>query len=330
VAKVPSAASSIRLDHRRRGYLVDGELRRGFADDESLSGRARIQIARWAGRFTPEELSGTQRRLLAEPAADRTVRPAQRELRLNQEELRTPELANLYEILGEEERRLVDDPGEEGYPLSTGDLERLTGNTGRQLRKWSDDGVLPGFREGEDRRFWSAALIRAFVMAQASADEKALLGLAARGEAGHFFALMAATLGRAAIDLKVEPDDELRELTARLSRSSRQMVDLDPGGEAVERWRRLLRRRIAERAAKGRAVDVVFSVPRDSGRWAIEVHGGKRALSIHDSRSEAATRAREVAQKRHGLFIELKTDGSVAKEKSYVSVGPMDTGRRSH
>jgi hypothetical protein len=232
----------VRLDHRRRGFLLDGELQEGFADEPGLPDDDRLLIARWAEHFAPERLSDAQRHLLDQPGAERPVSLAQRELQENQRELQSPYLGALFDSLSEEQRRVVEDPGsgEEarrvGYPLSVGDLARITGTTERQVRKWADDGLLPSFREGSQRRFYSAALIRAFAISGASGPEKTILRAAAQGEAGHLFQLMAAIVGRAAPRFPQAQAEQLASLAQELAWSSRLMHDVDQSDEVAEMW----------------------------------------------------------------------------------------------
>src|SRR5262249_1905342 len=158
----------------------------------------RTMIARWAQRFTPSDLSEAQAQLLG-AAGPPQVSVEQAEFIENQRELRTPYLATLFESLSSKEQRLVQSPPLAGekvgdYPLSVGGLSHLTGASERQVRKWADDGVLPSHREGRDRRFYSAAAIRAFALVRAPQHSKALASAAARGEIGQHLQLLAATL----------------------------------------------------------------------------------------------------------------------------------------
>lgn len=232
----------VRLDHRRRGYLLDGELQEGFSDRRDLHEGARLLIARWGKRFAPEHLSDYQSRLLAESDSKPLASLAQRELQENQRELQSPYLAALYESLSKEQRHLVEDPGSSEnakgarYPLTVGSLSRITGATERQVRKWADDGLLPSFREGNQRRFYSAALIRAFAINEVSGPEKAVLSMAAHGQAGHLFQLIAATVGRAAPRFPKAEARQLTSLAQELAWSSRLMSDIDCRDEVARMW----------------------------------------------------------------------------------------------
>ncbi len=219
-----------RLDHRRRGYLLDGELQAGFVDRPELPDRERIAIARWARSFSPDRLSDVQRELLDSPAARRTVSQAQRELQANQRELQLPYVAALSDLLSDQERRVVADPSkvlgkEDGYPLTVGQLARLTDLSERQVRRWADEELLPCFRDEGARRFYSAALIRAFALSDAPTHEKAVLSEAAQGHAGRLFALLAATLARTRAVVAPEHVESLDALAHELSNSSRLMTE---------------------------------------------------------------------------------------------------------
>lgn len=241
-----SHSRRVRLDHRRRGYLLDGKLQKGFPDREDLGDADRLLIARWAQRFAPGRVTDAQHDLL-EGQGERLPSVAQHELQENQRELRLPYIAALYESLTEKQRRLVEEPGSSPrtkgveYPLSVGDLVRLSGVSERQVRKWADDGLLPSYRDGTHRRFYSAALIRAFAIAEASTQEKAVLSAAAHGRAGHLFQLIAATMGRAAASLPGEESVRLVALCQELISSSRLMRDVDHRAEVERMWEEIHR-----------------------------------------------------------------------------------------
>jgi hypothetical protein len=135
VSSRPDTSGLVRLDPERRGYLVDDLLREGFEDDPSLQEADRLRIARWGRQLVPEGLSRAQLRLLASPEGRPEVSRAQRELAQNQDELASAYLGALYRLLDEEQQRVVAEPGGEGYPLSVGDMHRITGQSERQIRK---------------------------------------------------------------------------------------------------------------------------------------------------------------------------------------------------
>lgn len=221
----------IHLDHHRRGYWLDGELQPGFADNPDLADWERLAIARWAEGFTSDTLSPEQERFLAE-APPPSVSPTQAEFAQNQVDLRASYMAALYDSLTDEEREVIHDPSSAPrrpgvrYPLTVGDLAAITGATERKIRNWTDEGLLPAFREGNDRRFYSAALIRAFVLQRTPTHTKAVVAAAARGEAGQAFQLLAATVGRAALQMPPPASEQLTALADELSSASRLMSDV--------------------------------------------------------------------------------------------------------
>jgi hypothetical protein len=230
----------LRLDPKRRGYFLNGKLREGFEDDPDLGARQRGMIARWAQHFTSSALSEAQIELL-EGAGSPQVSLEQKEFLANQRELRTPYLSALFESLSPREQRLIQSPTLAGervgdYPLSVGELSLLTEASERQIRKWADDGVLPSYREGKARRFYSAAAIRAFALARAPQHCKAIATAAARGEIGQHFQLLAATLGRVAVQMPVDIQVRLNALVEDLSSSSRLMPDVNKADELRALW----------------------------------------------------------------------------------------------
>lgn len=182
-------ATRIRRDNHDRGYWLDGELRVGFPDNPKLSPRERLTIARWAEAFTPESLSPEQERLLAEAPPPPSFLPIQAGFAQNQLDLRAPGMRELYDLLGDEEKEAVRDPscsprGQTArYPLTADDIAAITGATESKIRNWVDEGLIPSFREGNDHRFYSAALIRAFVLQRTPTHSKAVVSAAARGKA---------------------------------------------------------------------------------------------------------------------------------------------------
>jgi MerR-like DNA binding protein len=219
----------VRLDDRDyRGYWLDDELRLGFADDPELSTRERLVIAHWARDLTPEALSPEQERLLAENPP--SVSRAQKEIRANHADLEAPYISALWESLSEEEQRIVYYPRSSParpnarYPLTVGDLAAITGASERKIRNWTDEGLLPSFREKNDRRFYSAAVIRAFVLQRTPTHTKAVVAAVARGEASQAFQLIAAALGRAATEMPAPAAEQFSNLAKELSAASRLMT----------------------------------------------------------------------------------------------------------
>jgi excisionase family DNA binding protein len=145
-------------------------------------------------------------------------------------------MMTLEDSLTDEERLIVDEPWHSlpdvDYPLSVGEMAAITGATERKIRSWADEGLLPSFREGNDRRFYSATLIRAFVLQRTPTHTKAVVTAAAHGEAAQAFQLLAATVGRAALDMPPQPAEQLTRLADELSSASRLMSDGWPAADA--------------------------------------------------------------------------------------------------
>jgi hypothetical protein len=123
----------------------------------------------------------------------------------------------LEDSLTDEERLIVHDPSLSpkrpgvDYPLTVGDMAAITGATERKIRNWADEDLLPTFREGNDRRFYSAALIRAFVLQRTPTHTNAVVAATAQGEAAPAFQLLAATVGRAALRMPRHPTGAQKE-----------------------------------------------------------------------------------------------------------------------
>lgn len=224
----PRLRSRIQFDPQRRGYWLDGELTSGFPDNPELSDRERRAIARWAQGFTPDSFTDQQRKLLAE-APPLPVSGRQRESSQNNRDLRSRSTIALYDSLTDEERLITREPWhalpDVDYPLSVGEMAAITGATERKIRNWADQGLLPSFREGKDRCFYSAALIRAFVLQRTPTHTKAVVAATAQGEAAQAFQLLAATVGRAALDMPPQPAEQLTRLADELSSASQLMSD---------------------------------------------------------------------------------------------------------
>lgn len=219
-------------DRKYEGYFLDGRFQPGFADNPELSERERLTIAQWAKKLTPDALSPKQEQLLAENPP--SVSRVQTESNANYAELEDPEIAALWDTLTDEERHLARRPGDSPhrpdarYPLTVGEIAAITGATERKIRSWADEGLLPAFRERNDRRFYSAAVILAFVLQRTPTHTKAVVAAAARGEAGQAFQLLAATLGRAAPHMPEESSKQFERLAKDLTAASRLMTDGGP------------------------------------------------------------------------------------------------------
>ena len=56
--------------------------------------------------------------------------------------------------------------------------------------------------------------------------------------------------------------------------------------------------------------------PRPSGRWAVQTDGTTRADSLHDKKSDAVTRARELAKNKQTELVIKNADGKIAQKDS--------------
>jgi DNA-binding transcriptional MerR regulator len=179
-----------------RGYTYAGESIAGFADRPELPVEVRVRLARLAERYAPKRLSALQRELLATPEAERDAsRPAsaaQTGFQADEEEAARAWEEGVYAELTPEQRSWVAEPGlhpalpdATRYPLTPGQLRALSGASERQLRHWSDEDLLPAHRSGTHRRYYSAAVARALLLAQMTPQQLAtLIALRRGGDSG--------------------------------------------------------------------------------------------------------------------------------------------------
>lgn len=153
----------------REGYLLDGKPVDGFADRPQLPRAERETIARLAKRFAPEAMSDTQRALLT--ALEQEPRGASAKLRgfsANEGYVDDLFLRGFFQLLSPQQLELVAHPERKAgsaYPLTVGQLAKLTGTTPRQIRHWTDLQILPEQRADGDRLYYSAAAAYAMVLA---------------------------------------------------------------------------------------------------------------------------------------------------------------------
>ena len=57
--------------------------------------------------------------------------------------------------------------------------------------------------------------------------------------------------------------------------------------------------------------------PRPDGRWAVQTDGTSRADSLHDRKSEAVTRARELAENKQTELVIKDEKGRIAAKDSH-------------
>jgi len=219
----------------RRGYALDEESVEGFADRDDLSRAARRKLAHWARRFTPDELSPAQRRLLSQPDEDRGPDIELLAAALRDAERDIPEAIarGFYDDLSAEQLAYVRDPArhpalaDARYPLTMKQMEQLTGATGRQLRHWDSLGLLPSHRVSGRRRFVSAAVARAFALKESQQHEIAALATLSRGgpDAARLIRLVAAQAGSMASGLTGTVGAELGQAAATFVAHSRELAE---------------------------------------------------------------------------------------------------------
>jgi MerR HTH family regulatory protein len=179
-----------------RGYTYAGESVVGFADRPELPLEVRVRLARLAERYAPKRLSGAQRALLATPQAERDASrspsAAQEGFQADEEQAARAWEEGVYAELTPEQRSWVAEPGlhpglpdATRYPLTLGQLSIVSGASERQLRHWTDEDLIPAHRAGTHRRYYSAAVARALLLAQMTPQHvTALIALRRGGDSG--------------------------------------------------------------------------------------------------------------------------------------------------
>jgi hypothetical protein len=88
--------------------------------------------------------------------------------------LRDPRIRSLWPHLEPQQQKLVLDPARSTghrYPLTSTEVAELTSLTERQVRYWSDNGLIPHWRKTRRRLFEAVGLISAFSIANARQHE---------------------------------------------------------------------------------------------------------------------------------------------------------------
>ena len=158
----------------RSGIVVDGEFIAGFPHIASMTERDQLRVALWAQKVAPHSVTPEQQKLLTErPRPDVSERiEGQRQDRI----LRSPLVRALWDDLDERQQALVLNPDRElgkRFPLSTGELSRLTGMTKRQVQYWSERHLLPFWlSENGHRQFEAAAAIVAFALSTSKQHDR--------------------------------------------------------------------------------------------------------------------------------------------------------------
>jgi DNA-binding transcriptional MerR regulator len=193
----------------------------------------RVRLARLAERYAPKRLSEIQRELLASPQAERDAsrRPsaAQDGFQADEEEAARAWDEGVYAELDSDQRAWVAEPGlhpdlpdATRYPLTLGQLRLLTGASERQLRHWTDEDLIPAHRAGTHRRYYSAAVARALLLAQMSPQQLgALIALRRGGEPGRRLVVLIGSVVASVADSAQVSEQQRRDIL----RSARSLVD---------------------------------------------------------------------------------------------------------
>jgi hypothetical protein len=195
------------------GYTYAEEWLDGFADRPELPLPVRVRLARLGERYAPKKLSVAQQDLLASPMAERdATRQPSAELdgfEANAQEWERAFEDGVYAELTSEQQAWVADPGSHPalaedvrYPLTLGQLHVLTGASERQLRHWSDEELVPSHRAGAHRRYYSAAVARALLLAETAPQQVAtLIALRQGGESARRLWALIGGVGRSLADV---------------------------------------------------------------------------------------------------------------------------------
>jgi DNA-binding transcriptional MerR regulator len=193
----------------------------------------RVRLARLAERYTPKRLSADQRELLASPQAeqDASRRPtaAQDGFQADKEEAARAWEEGVYAELSQEQREWVAQPSLHPklldairYPLTLGQLHILSGASERQLRHWTNEDLIPAHRAGTHRRYYSAAVARALLLAQMTPQQiAALVALRRGGQSGRRLVVMIGSVMASVAD-SVEVSEKER---SDILQGARSLVD---------------------------------------------------------------------------------------------------------
>ncbi|HLH64364.1 MAG TPA: MerR family DNA-binding transcriptional regulator [Solirubrobacteraceae bacterium] len=168
-------ASDVKLRRDRRGIVFAGREVEGFPYVAEMSPGDQLKVARWARRLAPGSETDEQKALVEGHAVPE---PSDKRLEgLYQDQmLRLPQVRSLWRRLGETEQAAVVNPENsvgKRYPLNTKKLAQLTGLSERQVRYWSDLGLLPHWLDDNGyRHFEAAAAIVAFSLVHRSQPER--------------------------------------------------------------------------------------------------------------------------------------------------------------
>lgn len=198
------------------GYVLRGRRVDGFADRADLPVADRVAIAQMARDYAPSALSAEQRRLLTRDDARPRRAPARlrafTENALQDEDLQR---AGLYDQLPARQRAAI---ARTDFPVTVGQLAELTGASERQIRHWTDLGLVPSHRVAGGRRYFSAGAAQATLLARLPNHQIATLATLAHPSRSSppFVAILGATL--TTLSRQVGSDQVERDLAEAGSR----------------------------------------------------------------------------------------------------------------
>ena len=225
----------VKLSPNHEGILVDGELLPGFPYLEEMTESDQLRVAAWARKLAPRSMTAAQRALLERRSHGQ---PSSRRLEGARQDriLRSPVVRTLWDSLLDTQQALVLNPDQElgkRYPLTTGELGRLTGMTKRQVQYWSERRLLPYWLNGHrHRRFEAAAVIVAFALSGSKQHDRqhyADIAADSRPLAAMRRAVGVVGLSALSSNEKLDPDElERTERTLRLLADALREVLEDP------------------------------------------------------------------------------------------------------
>lgn len=293
VLELTPARPTLRAD--QRGYILGDESIDGFADRPDLADDQRTIIARFARRYAPDTLSPEQKRLLEkfDKSGPPSASPLLHALAAEEAQLEEAYLLGFGEELTKRQRDLLANPGRHPalkgrtYPLSIGEVEKLTEATARQLRYWEEGGLLKAQRLNGQRKYFRSAVLRAMVLANTPPNHvNAVRAVAAGADEGErLIRLLGAQLASTA------PQEEIGRAGRELIQIGRALVEYSVGVREVGK-------KIAERAAAPAktAVGADWAVARDarSGVYTVVASrsGGVTATSPAAKTAASAKKSR--------------------------------------
>ena len=214
----------------------------------------------------------------------------------------------LWPRLSAAQRKVVHDPSPvvgHRYPLTSGDVAKVTGLSKRQVQYWADHGLVPCWRKNNRRLFESVGLIVAFSLTNSKQHELQFY----REMLGAPIEWLTAQLGILTSVLETrlhEGDpDEVRALAAALDQLTGK-----PSG---------LRQASAASAANTVSTSERHVI-KDGDKWVVTKPGAKRASSVHGTQREAARHAAEILRNTGGG--ERVTHGRDGRIRSKDTIAP--------